>query len=141
VAVRWRWDNGQRLFGWRIELQLKVSGRTHHGRALVSETLQCFDPCGIGRHQLRQIQFDRSVRSTPGTRAEEFRNLRDAQTARQPNDPSIGLRNDTDPALHDIYRRKTDATTGSPETNMTSPWSLLFGWCHWMARAISDGPP
>jgi len=119
VAVRWRWDNGQRLFGWRIELQLKVSGRTHHGRALVSETLQGFDPCGIGRHQLRQIQFDCSVRRISGTRAEQFRNLRDTQTARQPNDPSIGLLNDTDPALHDMRRRKTDATarSGAPDMN------------------------
>ena len=92
-------------------------GGTNDGGPSVTQPLQRFNPRCVGRHELRQIQFEPNF---AGTQAEKLRDLRQTQTTRQPNDTSIGLLDDTDPALHDVRRRKTDATTRSSETGMTS---------------------
>jgi len=80
---------------------------------LSSESLKRFDTRRIGGHELRQIELDRT-RFCAGF--EQFRDLFDTQPASQSNQPSIGLLNDTNPAIHAGVKRKTQATSG-PRAN------------------------
>ena len=68
---------------------------------------QVFDARHVGGHELSQIDLERNLSCAC---AEQFRNLRDTQTAGEPDDASIGLLNDADPALHALLKRKTQAT-------------------------------
>ena len=91
----------------RIELQLQVSRYANQARALLSKSLEGFDARHVGGHEFSQIDLERNLSCAC---AEQFRNLRDTQTAGEPDDASIGLLNDTDPALHALLKRKTQAT-------------------------------
>ena len=73
----------------------------------ISKSLKGFDARHVGGHEFRQIEFERNLSCAC---AEQFRNLRDTQTAGKPDDASIGFLNDADPALHDLLRGKTQAT-------------------------------
>jgi hypothetical protein len=92
----------------RIELQLEVSGGTHQRCALASQSLQGFDAGRVSRHELRQIDLDGE--GFFRARFEQFGDLCDAQAASEPDKPSIGLLNNTDPAIHVVPRGKTQAT-------------------------------
>lgn len=91
----------------RIELQLQVSRYANQARALLSKSLEGFDARHVGGHEFSQIDLERNLSCAC---AEQFRNLRDTQTAGEPEDASIGLLNDADPALHPLLKRKTHAT-------------------------------
>ena len=91
----------------RIELQLQVSRYANQARALFSKSLEGFDARHVGGHEFGQIDLERNLSCAC---AEQFRNLRDTQTAGEPEDASIGLLNDADPALHPLLKRKTQAT-------------------------------
>jgi hypothetical protein len=93
----------------RVKLQLEIPGRTHERCSLSSESLKRFDARRIGGHEFRQIEFDRT---RFGAGFEQFRDLFDTQPASQSNQPSIGLLNDTNPAIHAGVKRKTQATRG-----------------------------
>jgi hypothetical protein len=102
AALRWR--DAKRPFSVRIKLQLEITGRTHKRCTLSSKSLKRFDARRIGGHELRQIEFD-GTRFRAGF--EQFWDLFDTQPAGQSNQPSIGLLNDTNPAIHDKERGKT----------------------------------
>ena len=54
---------------------------------------QIFDARHVGGHEFSQIDLERNLSCAC---AEQFRNLRDTQTAGEPEDASIGLLNDAD---------------------------------------------
>ena len=101
----------------RIELQLQVSRYANQARALLSKSLEGFDARHVGGHEFSQIDLERNLSCAC---AEQFRNLRDTQTAGEPDDASIGLLNDADPALHALLKRKTQAT--SEGILLRKPW-------------------
>jgi hypothetical protein len=88
----------------RVKFQLEITGRTHERCTLSSKSLKRFDARRIGGHQVRQIELDWT---RFGAGFEQFRDLFDTQPASQSNQPSIGLLNDTNPAIHDRERGKT----------------------------------
>ena len=120
-----RWLAG----GRRVDLQLKIPGRTNQGRAFVSQSLNRFDARHVRGHEVCQIEFKgKDICAC----SEQFRDMRDTQAASQPHDASIGLLNNADPALHNRSSRKTQATTRRTQNcrNMrlrphASLWSAL----------------
>ena len=113
----------------RIELQLQVSRYPNQARALVSKSLEGFDARHVGGHEFSQIDLEWNLSRAC---AEQFRNLRDTQSAGEPEDASIGLLNDADPALHPLRKRKTQATNQGillrkPKLDATVPAYLTAG--------------
>jgi len=100
-------DVGRGLWGRRVDLQLEVSDGAHEVRAFGADPLKRFDTFDVRGYEIRKIDLD-------GPRlhaqAQQFRDLRDTETSRQPHDPPISLADDTHPTFHSVlYTGKTCA--------------------------------
>ena len=82
----------------RVKLQLNVAGGSNQLCSGGPDPLERLDSRHVCRHQIREIDQQRAAF---GAGFEEFRNLRDTQTAGQSHDTTIDFIDDTNPTVHD----------------------------------------
>ncbi len=90
----------------RVEPQLQVSGSARERDAPFSQLLEGFDAGRVGGDEVRQIELDGNAGRNLRACFEQFRELRDSQAAGQLHPTSIGLSNNTDPAIHGAAHRQ-----------------------------------